>query len=40
MFLHAAELKITHPVSGDTLHVKAPLPDELQQFLAQLETSH
>ncbi|MDF7675500.1 RluA family pseudouridine synthase [Neisseriaceae bacterium ESL0693] len=38
MFLHAAELHINHPVTGEPLHLKAPLPAELQQFLHQLHT--
>jgi len=36
MFLHAAELTLAHPVSGDILQLTAPLPDELQQFLHHL----
>lgn len=36
MFLHASELTLPHPVSGDILHLIAPLPDELQQFLLSL----
>ena len=35
MFLHAASLRCKHPVSGETLLVEAPLPDELQRFLDQ-----
>lgn len=33
MFLHAASLRCKHPVSGEPLHIEAPLPDELQRFL-------
>ncbi|MBU3667679.1 MAG: RluA family pseudouridine synthase [Rhodocyclaceae bacterium] len=33
MFLHAASLRCKHPVSGESLHIEAPLPEELQQFL-------
>lgn len=33
MFLHAASLRCKHPVSGETLLIEAPLPDELQRFL-------
>lgn len=36
-FLHAAELALMHPVSGRPLLFEAPLPDELQLFLKQLE---
>ncbi|WP_066568937.1 RluA family pseudouridine synthase [Snodgrassella sp. CFCC 13594] len=35
MFLHAAELHIRHPLLGDMLHLTAPLPTDLQQFLQQ-----
>ncbi len=33
-FLHAAELAFDHPVSGERVHVKAPLPDDLAGALA------
>ena len=33
MFLHAASLRCKHPVSGEPLHIEAPLPGELQRFL-------
>jgi 23S rRNA pseudouridine1911/1915/1917 synthase len=36
-FLHSAKLEFTHPVSGKPLLLEAPLPDELNTFLAQLE---
>jgi 23S rRNA pseudouridine1911/1915/1917 synthase len=36
-FLHAAELALTHPVTGRSLRFEAPLPEELQLFLRQLE---
>jgi 23S rRNA pseudouridine1911/1915/1917 synthase len=36
-FLHAAELEFTHPGSGKPLHFTAPLPPELEAFLARLE---
>jgi len=32
MFLHAASLEFAHPVSGETLRIAAPLPDELERF--------
>jgi len=37
MFLHACEAVITHPQSGITLSLAAPLPPELQSFLATLD---
>jgi len=36
-FLHAAELEFTHPATGKLLELKAPLPAELEAFLALLE---
>jgi 23S rRNA pseudouridine1911/1915/1917 synthase len=38
-FLHAAELEFAHPVGGQPLHLKAPLPRELQDFLERLATA-
>ncbi|MDO4877663.1 MAG: RluA family pseudouridine synthase [Neisseria sp.] len=37
MFLHAAELHIRHPDSGEMLHLQAQLPPELAQVLKMLE---
>jgi len=37
MFLHAAELTLTHPASGEVLRLTSPLPAALAQFLEQLE---
>jgi 23S rRNA pseudouridine1911/1915/1917 synthase len=37
-FLHAAQLKFKHPVTGKTLHLEAKLPHELEEFLARLES--
>jgi 23S rRNA pseudouridine955/2504/2580 synthase len=37
MFLHACAAVITHPQSGATLSLEAPLPPELQAFLATLD---
>jgi 23S rRNA pseudouridine955/2504/2580 synthase len=34
MFLHAWRLRCNHPASGEALHLFAPLPPELVQFLA------
>jgi 23S rRNA pseudouridine1911/1915/1917 synthase len=36
-FLHAAELELMHPRSGEGISFKAVLPEELQSFLARLE---
>ena len=36
-FLHAARLEFTHPVTGKQLVLEAPLPEELESFLARLE---
>jgi len=36
MFLHAASLRLRHPVSGETLTVEAPLPEALGKVLAKL----
>ncbi len=38
MFLHAAELHLAHPLSGEPLKLMAPLPQELAQIVAMLET--
>ena len=35
MFLHAWKLAFVHPLSGDKLKFEAPLPEELERFLAQ-----
>ena len=36
MFLHSAETNLRHPVSGDKLKLIAPLPADLQKFMASL----
>ncbi|MGB6691619.1 MAG: RluA family pseudouridine synthase [Terracidiphilus sp.] len=36
-FLHAAELEFAHPATGKPLELRAPLPDELEEFLDRLE---
>ena len=36
MFLHAWQMKFPHPVSGDPLHLEAPLPEALDSFLKKL----
>lgn len=35
MFLHAWRLQFNHPTSGERIELLAPLPPELEQFLAQ-----
>ncbi len=37
MFLHASRLNITHPATGATLDLQAPLPAALENFLKSLE---
>lgn len=34
--LHAAELELEHPISGERLRFEMPLPDDLEAFLRQL----
>jgi 23S rRNA pseudouridine955/2504/2580 synthase len=36
MFLHAARLELTHPLTGQPLSLEAPLPPDLQGFLQSL----
>jgi 23S rRNA pseudouridine1911/1915/1917 synthase len=36
-FLHAAKLEFPHPKTGKVLQLEAPLPEELESFLVQLE---
>ncbi|MCL6430847.1 MAG: RluA family pseudouridine synthase [Anaerolineae bacterium] len=36
VFLHAAELTFRHPISGDEMTFRAPLPPELEEVLSQL----
>jgi hypothetical protein len=33
MFLHAWQLRVTHPKTGDSVELEAPLPDELALVL-------
>ncbi|MDQ7988147.1 MAG: RluA family pseudouridine synthase [Candidatus Dactylopiibacterium sp.] len=37
MFLHAAQLAFTHPVSGERIRLEAPLPPELAAFVRQVD---
>ena len=39
MFLHAAELHLSHPLTDEPLKLVAPLPQELAQMMAMLENS-
>lgn len=39
MFLHAAELHLDHPLTGEKLTLKAPLPQDLAQFVLMLENA-
>ena len=36
-FLHAAQLEVVHPRTGERIALKSPLPAELQAFLAAVE---
>jgi 23S rRNA-/tRNA-specific pseudouridylate synthase len=35
--LHACELSLPHPVTGDRMRFESALPDDLQQLLASLQ---
>ena len=37
MFLHAAKLGFTHPVTGNSVRLEAPLPGELARHVARLD---
>jgi 23S rRNA pseudouridine955/2504/2580 synthase len=39
MFLHASAIEFVHPLSGKSMRVEAPLPQELAGFLTQLVAS-
>lgn len=39
MFLHSSETRIAHPLTGEALHLVAPLPAELAAFLQQQRPS-
>jgi 23S rRNA pseudouridine955/2504/2580 synthase len=39
-FLHSAETKLRHPVTGNPLKLVAPLPVELQNFINKLDESN
>jgi 23S rRNA pseudouridine1911/1915/1917 synthase len=38
-FLHAAELELKHPRSGEKISLKGELPPELREFLERLEAA-
>ncbi|MFS6937649.1 RluA family pseudouridine synthase [Neisseria animaloris] len=40
MFLHAAELHLQHPLTGEPLKLVAPLPQELEQLVTVLVHQH
>jgi RluA family pseudouridine synthase len=35
--LHSSELKLAHPMSGDPVHIKAPMPRDMVDAIAQLD---
>jgi 23S rRNA pseudouridine955/2504/2580 synthase len=39
MFLHAAKLSFSHPLTGEALALEAPLPAELRQFLTRIDSN-
>lgn len=39
MFLHAASLRLPHPLSGEMLELESPLPMELKEFLAKVDAN-
>jgi 23S rRNA pseudouridine955/2504/2580 synthase len=40
MFLHAASMRFSHPAGGERVKIEAPMPPELERFLADLATRH
>ena len=39
MFLHAAQVALAHPLNGEPLAFAAPLPPELEGFVARLDAN-
>lgn len=39
MFLHAHSIAFNHPLTGTPLHISAPIPPELDEFLQHLNTT-
>jgi len=37
MFLHAHSIAFAHPLTGEPLQLTAPLPKDLQGFIARLD---
>jgi 23S rRNA pseudouridine955/2504/2580 synthase len=37
MFLHAHSIAFAHPLTGEAMHLTAPLPKELESFIAKLD---
>jgi len=37
MFLHAHSIAFAHPLTGEAMHLTAPLPKELESFIARLD---
>jgi len=37
LFLHASELEFIHPLTNDKVHIRSPLPDQLNKLLERLE---
>ncbi|MCX7627529.1 MAG: RluA family pseudouridine synthase [Methylophilaceae bacterium] len=40
MFLHSAETTLAHPLTGASLRLQAPLPEDLARFLKSLRDGH
>ena len=40
LFLHASELKLTHPVTGENVQLSCSLPDRLQSVIDKLRRRH
>lgn len=38
MFLHAHSIAFAHPLTGEAMHLQAPLPKELESFIDKLDT--
>jgi len=38
MFLHAHSISFAHPLTGEPLRLSAPLPNELEKFIARLDS--
>lgn len=39
MFLHAARLRLPHPLTGEAIELDSGLPDDLRRFLARVEAN-